>query len=51
MRQVQVVAALHQVVGELVAQGVAEPVRPVVIADQVEPDQLRFLAGVLGEGR
>ncbi|MCY1301269.1 hypothetical protein D9M70_508710 [compost metagenome] len=38
-------------VGELVAQRIAEAVRTAVVADQVETDQLRLFAGILGERR
>ncbi|MNM98952.1 hypothetical protein D3C81_1114990 [compost metagenome] len=51
MRQVQVVAPFHHMVGKLVAQGVAEAVWRAVGTDQVQPDQLRLFAGIFGKGR
>src|SRR3546814_11835690 len=43
------VALLQQVVGELVAERDADPPWPAGVIDQVEPDQLDFVAAVLGE--
>ncbi len=51
MGQVQVVAPLHHMVGKLVAQRIAKAVRRTVGTDQVQPDQLWLLAGILGEHR
>ena len=49
MGQVQIVLALGDVVGELVADGEAQAVRGAVWADQVQPNQLRLFAAIQGE--
>nr|GFD19589.1 hypothetical protein [Tanacetum cinerariifolium] len=51
MRQVQVVATLHDVVGELVAQCVAQAVRLAVVADDVETGQFGFFTRVFSKCR
>jgi len=49
--QVQVILALHDVVGELVAHRETEAIRFAVMTDDVEPGHFRFLAGILGKRR
>ncbi|GJE72756.1 hypothetical protein CHKEEEPN_4317 [Methylorubrum podarium] len=51
MGEPEVVAALRDVVGELVGQGEAETDRPAGLIDQVDAGDLRLLAAVEGEGR
>lgn len=46
MRQIQVVLAFGDVVGEFIADGETQPVRGAIRADQVQPDQFRFLAAI-----
>jgi hypothetical protein len=51
MRQIQVVHALHHVVGKLIREREAEAERRAVAADDVDPGKLRLLAAVQCEVR
>ncbi len=51
MRQPEIVLALGDVVGELVAEREADAERRAVLADDIDRCDLRLLAAVLGEGR
>ena len=51
MREPEIVAALGDVVGELVAEREAEPARRAVGADQIDARELRLLAAVEREAR
>ncbi|MNX96657.1 hypothetical protein D3C86_1289830 [compost metagenome] len=51
MREVQVIAPLHHMVGELVAQRISEAIRLTVVADHIEAGELRFFTGVFGKRR
>ncbi|MCY1435625.1 hypothetical protein D9M71_517260 [compost metagenome] len=49
VRQVQVVATLHYMVGKLVAQGKAQAIGRAVFTDHVKAGQLGLFAGVFGK--
>ena len=49
VRQIEVVLALEHVIGELVAERVADPARPAVVVDHVEHRDLGLLAAVQRE--
>ncbi|MNI66171.1 hypothetical protein D3C73_1217180 [compost metagenome] len=51
MGEVQVVAPLHDVIGELVAQRETDAVWQAVIANHIEARQLGFFTGILGKRR
>ncbi|MNC49699.1 hypothetical protein D3C75_988970 [compost metagenome] len=51
MSEIQVVAPLHDVVGELITQCITDTVRLAVVADHIQAGQFRLLTGVLGKRR
>ena len=51
MGQVQVVLALHDVIGELVTDGEPQAIRLAVVADDVQAGHLRFFTSIFGKRR